>query len=407
MDAVGGEGIGEGADHRLLADQILEPLRAIFARQHPIGRLRGRSPRRLGRKQGVAHRPSLARSDRWCWRRPSAGAPSRRPMAKVGGWTKTRPVSLGLLPSGPDPVGERYVLRQPPGPHVDYRARKRKGGPRGIPALGPRPSLRLGKGARRPRDFRFLQFASESFTFFPPGYSKSFHSLPKVAKNFRGSGLIKDLAPEDRAIIRECEVRQVRPGDRRGDRRRRGEPRRDGGRPAMSNGLSGPAHGGRGSTKGTGGGAAARGPSGPASGGAGSAKGRRAAAQAPSRQRGRYGSARWRGGHSRVRAGDGGLRKLGKGTVRLDRRWGGLSLKGGRRRGGRVGRSGRRRHLGLDLAPHPVEERFDDERVGLSRPRRRRGLAGARLIGVEPVDRLDVAGRSPGCRPWPAPRPRS
>jgi hypothetical protein len=26
----------------------------------------------------------------------------------------TRPVSLGLLPSGPDPVGEGYVHRQPP-----------------------------------------------------------------------------------------------------------------------------------------------------------------------------------------------------------------------------------------------------------------------------------------------------
>jgi len=24
------------------------------------------------------------------------------------------PISLGLLPSGPDPVGERYVRRQPP-----------------------------------------------------------------------------------------------------------------------------------------------------------------------------------------------------------------------------------------------------------------------------------------------------
>ena len=34
---------------------------------------------------------------------------------KVGGWTKTRPGSLGLLPSGPDPVGEWCVPRQPPG----------------------------------------------------------------------------------------------------------------------------------------------------------------------------------------------------------------------------------------------------------------------------------------------------
>ena len=41
--------------------------------------------------------------------------PTRRGVCEVGGWTKTRPVSLGLLPSGPDPVGERYVLRQPPG----------------------------------------------------------------------------------------------------------------------------------------------------------------------------------------------------------------------------------------------------------------------------------------------------
>ena len=45
----------------------------------------------------------------------------------VGGWTKTRPVSLGLLPSGPDPVGERYVLRQPPGAYVDQDAAPRKG----------------------------------------------------------------------------------------------------------------------------------------------------------------------------------------------------------------------------------------------------------------------------------------
>ena len=47
----------------------------------------------------------------------------------VGGWTKTRPVSLGLLPSGPDPVGERYVLRQPPGAYVDHVAAGRKGRP--------------------------------------------------------------------------------------------------------------------------------------------------------------------------------------------------------------------------------------------------------------------------------------
>src|ERR1019366_7506427 len=40
--------------------------------------------------------------------------------AKVGGWTETRPVSLGLLPSGPDPVGEWCVHRQPPKPYLDH-----------------------------------------------------------------------------------------------------------------------------------------------------------------------------------------------------------------------------------------------------------------------------------------------
>ena len=52
--------------------------------------------------------------------RLSPGALGRR-IAKVGGWTETRPVSLGLLPSGPDPVGEWCVHRQPPAPYLDRR----------------------------------------------------------------------------------------------------------------------------------------------------------------------------------------------------------------------------------------------------------------------------------------------
>ncbi len=36
MDAADVEGVGQGADHRLLADQILETARPIFARQHAI-----------------------------------------------------------------------------------------------------------------------------------------------------------------------------------------------------------------------------------------------------------------------------------------------------------------------------------------------------------------------------------
>ena len=46
--------------------------------------------------------------------------------AKVGGWTETRPVSLGLLPSGSDPVGEWCVHRQPPTVYLDHSQDFRK-----------------------------------------------------------------------------------------------------------------------------------------------------------------------------------------------------------------------------------------------------------------------------------------
>ena len=58
-----------------------------------------------------------------------------RQEAKVGGWTETRPVSLGLLPSGPDPVGEWCVHRQPPAPYLDQTRGFRK--PIGTDSLGP------------------------------------------------------------------------------------------------------------------------------------------------------------------------------------------------------------------------------------------------------------------------------
>src|SRR5277367_5491543 len=46
--------------------------------------------------------------------------------------------SLGLLPSGPDPVGEWLVHRQSPGPYLGPKVRESKRG------------LRCGKGARTP-----------------------------------------------------------------------------------------------------------------------------------------------------------------------------------------------------------------------------------------------------------------
>ncbi|MBV6488911.1 MAG: hypothetical protein GHHEDOFH_02881 [Pseudorhodoplanes sp.] len=59
-DAPGGEGIGDGADHRLLPDQIVERGGTVFARQHAIGAgLRGHlgvHPNLLARTAlGVAH----------------------------------------------------------------------------------------------------------------------------------------------------------------------------------------------------------------------------------------------------------------------------------------------------------------------------------------------------------------
>ena len=53
-------------------------------------------------------------------------------MEKVGGWHGD-PCrgSLGLLPSGPDPVGEWLVHHQPPGLHIGNPYIKCKGGNRG------------------------------------------------------------------------------------------------------------------------------------------------------------------------------------------------------------------------------------------------------------------------------------
>src|SRR3984885_6777465 len=139
-----GEGIGERAHHRLLADQVLEAHRPIFSRQHPIGGAHRRGWSFGSREERIAQRrPLLAGKGRWrsilsfasLDEPPLRGegelkltlAWSLTPNASVGGWTKTRPGSLGLLPSGPDPVGERYVLRQPPAAYVDHEAAGHKG----------------------------------------------------------------------------------------------------------------------------------------------------------------------------------------------------------------------------------------------------------------------------------------
>ena len=62
VNAARGEGIGERAHHRLLADEVFEAHRPVFSRQHPIGRGRRRGLQL--RRQGRANRsttPSLGR----------------------------------------------------------------------------------------------------------------------------------------------------------------------------------------------------------------------------------------------------------------------------------------------------------------------------------------------------------
>ena len=84
-DAAGAEGVGQRADHRLLADEVGEALRAVFAGEHPVGAV----PAAI--LIGAVHHPPLGQGE--------SEKPARDP----------RRNSLGLLPSGPDPVGEGRV----------------------------------------------------------------------------------------------------------------------------------------------------------------------------------------------------------------------------------------------------------------------------------------------------------
>ena len=158
MNSIEVEGVRQRSDHGLLADQIVETGRAIFAGEDAIGSgglgpgiLRRARRRRRGHrfagaaglalKVGLAsrvgsagalgavkpidvHRQDLLTRQTRPRARPNREIAHRRRArarlyAKVGGWTETRPVSLGLLPSGPDPVSEWCVHRQPPNSYLD------------------------------------------------------------------------------------------------------------------------------------------------------------------------------------------------------------------------------------------------------------------------------------------------
>ena len=116
-NASGLERVRDRAHHGVLADQVVESRRPVFARQHAIavGAAAARPVTELGNRAIVfrlAHRAIRFAAAR---RAGSLRTTSRN-------WweadERPEPRSLGLLPSGPDPVGEWLVHRQPPASYI-------------------------------------------------------------------------------------------------------------------------------------------------------------------------------------------------------------------------------------------------------------------------------------------------
>ena len=84
MDAIGFERIGEGAHHRLLADQVGEAGGAVFAREHAIGRAPWRGSGR-GRARATARRRRGPRSGHSCANGLGFRGPGPRPGQEGGG----------------------------------------------------------------------------------------------------------------------------------------------------------------------------------------------------------------------------------------------------------------------------------------------------------------------------------
>src|SRR5262249_45608875 len=134
-DARSLECIRDGAHHRILADQIIEGRGAILACEHAVGRIARRAiaedESRLGLLRGVAHNAIR-----------SAAATRVVALRMREGWEadeRPEPRSLGLLPSGPDPVGEWLVHPPPPTTPPLYRRNARR--MQAPPTRGPPPVL--------------------------------------------------------------------------------------------------------------------------------------------------------------------------------------------------------------------------------------------------------------------------
>jgi hypothetical protein len=84
---------------------------------------------------------------------------------------RPEPRSLGLLPSGPDPVGEWLVHRQPPGPYIGWGGRESKRRPvswetRRLGAPWPSVLLRAGEGGAK--SIRYFDVHFEGGDRFTP-----------------------------------------------------------------------------------------------------------------------------------------------------------------------------------------------------------------------------------------------
>ncbi len=130
-DAPRSERVPQRPHHGVLPDQLGEDLRPVFAGKRRV------ALRRRRRRSGSSVRLALGRALRrallsvfdfshgrmgfstqrlWLQTAGTAEAPRHTITLKAGGRLDEQPamLSLGLLPSGPDPVGEGRACRQPP-----------------------------------------------------------------------------------------------------------------------------------------------------------------------------------------------------------------------------------------------------------------------------------------------------
>ena len=123
-----------------------------------------------------------------CRAKPSCGKAS-----KVGGWTETRPVSLGLLPSGPDPVGEWCVHCQPPSTYLDRPGEFRN-------RLKCSNQAAAGKSAARPHGIRR---GKDTAILFSParGIGRTDHSATRLARKSSSRRLHADAWSLDGSAI--------------------------------------------------------------------------------------------------------------------------------------------------------------------------------------------------------------